>query len=119
MTQACCYLGGSALATNVNFFCLFYWFRFRIVLSRIQVIYADIRAITLNSQNVFCNHFFRFRYCLFAQMYGLDVALPDHGLVCFNVPNSCGSREFYCETVNCRDHISLLHQGSSNDCIVG
>ena len=117
MTQTCSYPGYSSFATDVNFLCLLYRLKLGIVLPWIQVLYVDFQAIAFNRQNVPRNYFW-FKYCLFSKMNGLYVTLTSHGLVDLDIPDSSRSKEFHCETINCLDHVSLLHQGLSNDCVV-
>ena len=51
-------------------------------------------------------------------MNGLNVALSGCDLVGFDVSDSRWCGEFYYETVDYRNHVGLLHQGSSDDCVV-
>ena len=100
MVQARSYPGGSAFPADADYFCLFDWFRLWVVFPWVEVLYADSRVATADSQYVPDNRFLWFGYCLSAQMDGLNVTLSSCGLVGFDVSDSCWCGKFYRETID-------------------
>ena len=100
MVQARSYPGGSAFPADADCFCLFDWFRLWVFFPWIEVLYADSRVATADSQYVPGNRFLWFGYCLSTQMDGLNVTLPCCGLVSFDVSDSCWCEKFYREAID-------------------